>query len=340
MIDKINLVKNEFDNCKLQVKDENTLEELRLKFLVKKGSIHQLLEELKNVPPEQKPIVGKEVNLLRKYTEEIYENLKVQFANKKTNFQKIDITLPGRTGYKGSFHPVRQIFSEMVEIFNDMGFEIAEGPQIEDEFHNFDALNFQPDHPARDMQDTFFIKSDREKNKLVLRTHTSPVQIRIMQTQKPPIRCIMPGRVYRNESISARSLAEFHQIEGLYIDKNVSFAELKATIMVFARKMYGNNSEFRFRPSYFPFTEPSAEIDISCFLCKGMGCKICKGTGWLEIAGCGMVHPNVLNNCGIDAEEFSGYAFGFGIERVAMLRTGITDIRYFYENDVRVLQQF
>jgi phenylalanyl-tRNA synthetase alpha chain len=340
MLNKIKSIIEEFDSYKSQVKDENTLEELRLKFLVKKGSIHQLLDELKNVPIEQKPIIGKELNLLRKYVEETYKTLKTQFENNKTDTTKIDITLSGRTEHKGSFHPVRQIFTEMIDIFTDMGFETAEGPQIEDEFHNFDALNFQTDHPARDMQDTFFIKSDRKENKLVLRTHTSPVQIRIMQTQKPPIRCIMPGRVYRNESISARSLAEFHQIEGLYVDKNVSFTELKAMIIVFAKKMYGENSEFRFRPSYFPFTEPSAEVDISCFLCKGTGCKICKGTGWLEIAGCGMVHPNVLNNCGIDAEEYSGYAFGFGIERVALLRTGITDIRYFYENDIRVLQQF
>ena len=340
MLDKIKSVREEFDFHKTQVKDKNTLEELRLKFLVKKGSLQQLLDELKNVPVEQKPIIGKELNLLRKYIEETFETLKIQFASNNSDSIKVDITLPGRTDYCGSFHPVRYILDEMINVFTDMGFETAEGPQIENEFHNFDALNFQPDHPARDMQDTFFIKSDRQKNKLLLRTHTSPVQIRIMQTQKPPIRCIMPGRVYRNEAISARSLAEFHQVEGLYVDKYVSFAELKATIMLFAKKMYGMNSEFRFRPSYFPFTEPSAEIDISCFLCKGMGCKICKGTGWLEIAGCGMVHPNVLNNCGIDAEEYSGYAFGFGIERVALLRTGITDIRYFYENDIRVLQQF
>ncbi|MCL2040013.1 MAG: phenylalanine--tRNA ligase subunit alpha [Bacteroidetes bacterium] len=339
MLDKIKNAKNEFNNYIKQVKDKNTLEELRLKFLVKKGTIQQLLDELKNVPVEQKPLFGKELNLFRKYAEETFENLKVQFADKQ-EVNKIDITLAGRTGYKGAFHPVRQIFSEMISIFTDMGFEVAEGPQIEDEFHNFDALNFQSDHPARDMQDTFFIKSYRDDNKLLLRTHTSPVQIRIMQTKPPPIRCIMPGRVYRNEAISARSLAEFHQIEGLYVDRSVSFAELKATMIVFAKKMYGANSEFRFRPSYFPFTEPSAEIDISCFLCKGAGCKICKGTGWLEIAGCGIVHPNVLNNCGIDSEEYSGYAFGFGIERVALLRTGITDIRYFYENDVRILQQF
>jgi phenylalanyl-tRNA synthetase alpha chain len=225
----------------------------------------------------------------------------------------------------------------MIDIFKELGFSVAEGPDIEDGYHNFDALNFPPDHPARDMQDTFFLK-DKEQE-LLLRTHTSPVQIRMMQLQKPPIRSIMPGRVYRNEAINARSLAEFHQIEGLYIDKKVTFAELKGTLMTFAKKMYGENSRFRFRPSFFPFTEPSAELDISCYLCGGTGCKICKQTGWLEIAGCGMVHPNVLKAGGIDPEVYTGYAFGFGIERVAMLRTGINDIRLFYDNDVRVLEQ-
>jgi len=345
MLEKIKQIQQEFQENIQTVKDANGLEELRMKFLVKKGAIQQLFDELKNVPADLKPTVGKDLNILRKNAEATYEELKEKFTSTKTNTQKIDITLSGRKQYKGSLHPVNQILDEMVNIFYLMGFDVAEGPQIEDEFHNFDALNFQPDHPARDMQDTFFIKSNRtdfiNSNRcLVLRTHTSPVQVRIMQTQKPPIRCIMPGRVYRNEAISARSLAEFHQIEGLCIDKNVSFAELKATMIYFAKKMYGENSKFRFRPSFFPFTEPSAEIDISCFLCKGSGCRICKSTGWLEIAGCGMVHPNVLSICEIDAEIYSGYAFGFGIERVAMLKTGITDIRYFYENDVRVLQQF
>ncbi len=226
---------------------------------------------------------------------------------------------------------------QMVNIFREMGFSVAEGPDVEDGYHNFDALNFPPDHPARDMQDTFFMKNGEN---LLLRTHTSPVQIRVMQGMKPPIRSIMPGRVYRNESINSRSLAEFHQIEGLYIDKNVSFSELKATMMVFARKMYGENSKFRFRPSFFPFTEPSAEMDISCFLCGGKGCRVCKHSGWLEIVGCGMVHPNVLRNGGIDPEIYSGYAFGFGIERVSLLKTGVDDIRLLYENDTRFLNQF
>ncbi len=277
------------------------------------------------------------MNILRNLINENFKNLQDKFSSQEEDTVSIDLTLPGRTRGKGTFHPVMVTLQEIVDIFVNMGFAVAEGPDIEDGFHNFDALNFAPDHPARDMQDTFFIKSDRET---LLRTHTSPVQIRVMQSQKPPIRSIMPGRVYRNEAINARSLAEFHQIEGLYIDKNVNFAELKATMMVFAKRMYGENSKFRFRPSYFPFTEPSAEMDISCYLCGGKGCRICKQSGWLEIVGCGMVHPNVLRAGGIDPEEYSGYAFGFGIERVALLRTGIDDIRLFYENDVRVLNQF
>ena len=273
-------------------------------------------------------------------------------ATAKQSQPDIDLTLPGRTMQTGTFHPILQIMDEMVDIFKSLGFTVALGPEIEDGYHNFDALNFPPDHPARDMQDTFFIESHKadscpscsgksdSPNELLLRTHSSPVQIRVMQSQKPPIRCIMPGRVYRNESINARSLAEFHQIEGLYIDKNVSLAELKATFMVFAKRMYGENSVFRFRPSFFPFTEPSAELDISCYLCGGKGCRICKQSGWLEICGCGMVHPNVLSGCGIDPEVYSGYAFGFGIERAALLRLGLDDIRLFYDNDLRFLRQF
>jgi phenylalanyl-tRNA synthetase alpha chain len=292
---------------------------------------------MKDVTKDIKPIVGKELNILKSFAESTYESLVTKFSEDNDVSPDLDLSLPGRLSSRGTYHPVLQIMDEMISIFTDMGFAVAEGPEIEDDYHNFDALNFPPDHPARDMQDTFFVKSDKE---LLLRTHTSPVQIRVMQGQKPPIRSIMPGRVYRNEAINARSLAEFHQIEGLYIDKNVSFAELKGTMMIFAKKMYGENSEFRFRPSFFPFTEPSAEMDITCFLCGGEGCKICKGSGWLEIAGCGMVHPNVLKSGNIDPEEFTGYAFGFGIERVAMLRTGIDDIRLLYENDIRVLNQF
>ena len=308
-----------------------------MEYLVKKGKIQQLFDKMKELPKEEKPIIGKELNLLRKFVEDEFKELKNKISSNQDAKQDIDLTLPGRSQFAGSKHPVVETMHEMISIFESMGFTVAEGPEIEDEYHNFDALNFPPDHPARDMQDTFFLKTGKN---LLLRTHTSPVQIRVMQSQKPPIRTIMPGRVYRNEAINARSLAEFHQIEGLYINKKVTFAELKGTLMTFAKKMYGENSKFRFRPSFFPFTEPSAELDMSCFLCGGKGCKICKHTGWLEILGCGMVHPNVLKAGGIDPEEYSGFAFGFGIERVALLRTGIDDIRLLYENDIRVLEQF
>ncbi len=337
MLDEIKILQNQIEQAFALVRDIDTLEKFRLEYLVKKGKIQLLFDRLKDIPKEEKPLVGKELNTLRKNTEEKFNELKAKFESQSKTQSNIDLSLPGRIMPLGSSHPVYQTMGRMIEIFIEMGFAVAEGPDIEDEFHNFDALNFPPDHPARDMQDTFFIENG---SNLLLRTHTSPVQIRVMQGMKPPIRSIMPGRVYRNEAISARSLAEFHQIEGLYIDRNVSFAELKATMMTFARKMYGNNIKFRFRPSFFPFTEPSAEMDITCFLCSGKGCRVCKYSGWLEIAGCGMVHPNVLIAGGIDPEEYTGYAFGFGIERVTMLRTGIDDIRLLYENDKRLLKQF
>lgn len=337
MLEEIKILHKEIDQAFEKISDLNSLEQFRLEFLVKKGKIQALFDKMKDLPKEEKPLVGKELNILRQNTEEKFKELKEKFEASKKSTPSIDLSLPGRKFPLGSFHPVYQTMNRMLEIFVEMGFAIAEGPDIEDEYHNFDALNFPADHPARDMQDTFFISNGKN---LLLRTHTSPVQIRVMQSMKPPIRSVMPGRVYRNEAISARSLAEFHQIEGLYIDRNVSFAELKATMITFARKMYGHDSKFRFRPSFFPFTEPSAEMDITCFLCNGKGCRVCKYSGWLEIAGCGMVHPNVLKSGGIDPEEYSGYAFGFGIERVTMLRTGIDDIRLLYENDVRVLEQF
>ncbi len=337
MLNEIKELKEKIEQDLSKINILADLENFRLQHLVKKGTMQGLIDKLKEVPAELKPTIGKELNLLRNFVNEQFKNLQENLTSTKDDEVSIDLSLPGRTQKRGTYHPVNVTLQEIVDIFVNMGFSVAEGPDIEDGFHNFDALNFAPDHPARDMQDTFFIQSDRD---ILLRTHTSPVQIRVMQSQKPPIRSIMPGRVYRNEAINARSLAEFHQIEGLYIDKNVNFAELKATMMVFAKRMYGENSKFRFRPSYFPFTEPSAEMDISCYLCGGKGCRICKHSGWLEIVGCGMVHPNVLRAGGIDPEEYSGYAFGFGIERVALLRTGIDDIRLFYENDVRVLNQF
>ncbi len=337
MLENITNLKQEISEKLKTINSNDTLENFRLEYLVKKGKIQELFDQMKNLPKDKKPLVGKELNLLRKFVESQFNELKDKITSTQDSTPDIDLTLPGRKNFEGSKHPVIETMHSMINIFESMGFTVAEGPEIESGYYNFDALNFPPDHPARDMQDTFFLKTGEN---LLLRTHTSPVQIRVMQSQKPPIRTIMPGRVYRNEAINARSLAEFHQIEGLYINKKVTFAELKGTLMTFAKKMYGENSKFRFRPSFFPFTEPSAELDMSCFLCDGKGCKICKHTGWLEILGCGMVHPNVLKAGGIDPEKYSGFAFGFGIERVALLRTGIDDIRLLYENDIRVLEQF
>ncbi|MCX7908853.1 MAG: phenylalanine--tRNA ligase subunit alpha [Ignavibacteria bacterium] len=337
MIEEIKKVELELKEHLSNLRSKEDLENFRNTFLVKKGKIQQLFDRMRELPKEEKPLIGKLLNELRSFAENEFKELSEKIHHLQKKETKIDLTLPGRVDYIGHRHPIYQTMERMVQIFVDLGFNVAEGPDIEDEYHNFDALNFPPDHPARDMQDTFFIKSEK---KLLLRTHTSPVQIRVMHSMKPPIRYIMPGRVYRNEAISARSLAEFHQIEGLYINYNVTFAELKGTMIEFSRRMFGENLRFRFRPSFFPFTEPSAELDISCFLCNGKGCRVCKHTGWLEIAGCGMVHPNVLKAGGIDPEEFTGYAFGLGIERVAMLLTGIDDIRKFYENDLRVLFQF
>ncbi len=336
MLEKIREAKEEALRKLEAASAASELEKFKLEYLVRKGKIQALFNLLKEAPKDLKPAVGKELNALRSEVEKAFKAKSEALKESEDRTPDIDLTLPGRRKYLGTYHPILQIMREMLDIFKDMGFSIAEGPEIEDELHNFDSLNFPKDHPARDMQDTFFLKTGDD---LLLRTHTSPVQIRLMKESKPPIRSVMPGRVYRNEAINARSLAEFHQIEGLYIDKQATFAELKGDLIEFSKRMYGENSKFRFRPSFFPFTEPSAELDITCFLCGGKGCRVCKNTGWLEIAGCGMVHPNVLKAGGLDPEEYSGYAFGFGIERVAMLRTGADDIRIFYENDVRVLRQ-
>ncbi len=326
MIDEIKKLTLEIENIVISNKDE--LEAFKLKYLVKKGAIQNLMLQMKDVPKEEKKDVGILLNVLKKKAEEMYDEYELKFKEEESNSPTIDLTLPGRVSNIGSKHPVTQTIDMMIEIFKDMGFAVAEGPDIEDAFHNFDSLNFPPDHPARDMQDTFFIKSDKEE--LVLRTHTSPVQIRVMENMKAPIKTIMPGRVYRNEALDSTHLAEFHQIEGLYIDENVSMSELKAMMMTFAKKLYGDNLEFRFRPSFFPFTEPSAEMDI-----RRPG-----SNKWMEVVGCGMVHPNVLKAGGIDSEKYSGFAFGFGIERITMIRTSLDDIRALYENDVRVLRQF
>jgi phenylalanyl-tRNA synthetase alpha chain len=341
MIDKINKVLEEVKNFNQSNKD--ALEDFRLKFISRKGAISELFEEFKRVSSEEKKNVGKFLNQLKQTAETKFAELNQRAdASSSSVTADIDLTLPPVPNKIGNLHPLSLTKYRIIEIFERLGFNVADGPEIEDDWHNFSALNFPENHPAREMQDTFFIeKASEEKNMdLLLRTHTSNVQIRLMESQKPPIRAIMPGRVYRNEAISARAHCFFHQVEGLYIDRNVGFADLKQTLYHFAKEMYGKDIKIRFRPSFFPFTEPSAEIDISCLICKGTGCNVCKYSGWVEIAGSGMVHPNVLKNCGVDPEEFTGFAFGMGIERVTMLRYQINDLRLFSENDIRFLRQF
>jgi len=292
---------------------------------------------MKNIEPAERKNYGLQVNLLKQKTEAIFESFKEKFENVTAEEKKIDITLPGEPMSEGALHPLSIIRNRIIEIFSAVGFTVSDGPEIEDDWHNFTALNFPEEHPARDMQDTFFIRKNPD---LALRTHTSSVQVRMMEKHKPPLRTISPGRVYRNEAISARAHCFFHQVEGLYIDKDVSFADLKQTLLYFAKEMFGADTEIRLRPSYFPFTEPSAEMDISCNFCKGEGCNICKYTGWVEILGCGMIDPAVLDNCKIDSNVYSGFAFGMGIERITMLVYNINDLRIFSENDVRFLKQF
>jgi len=338
LLERIPLVRQELEADLSRVSDADSLEAFRLKHMVRKGTLQTLVDELRTVPKEDKPAVGKSLNELRTFAESAFEEL--QERHKKTVVHaQVDATLPARGQHAGSIHPITQTLDKIIDIFASMGFTVADGPEVEDDAHNFGKLNFAPDHPARDMQDTFFVDHPT-RNDLLLRTHTSSVQVRVMESTQPPIRCIMPGKVYRNETVSTRALAEFFQVEGLYIDKGVSMADLKGTIMAFARKFYDADAQFRFRTSYFPFTEPSAEVDMSCFLCKGAGCRVCKFSGWLEICGCGMVHPQVLTNCGIDPDVYSGFAFGFGVERTLMMLTGIDDIRLLYQNDLRVLKQF
>jgi len=313
------------------------LENFRLKYLSKKGVLADLFALMKNIEPAERKNYGLQVNLLKQKTEAIFESFKEKFENVTTEEKKIDITLPGEPMSEGALHPLSIIRNRIIEIFSAVGFTVSDGPEIEDDWHNFTALNFPEEHPARDMQDTFFIRKNPD---LALRTHTSSVQVRMMEKHKPPLRTISPGRVYRNEAISARAHCFFHQVEGLYIDKDVSFADLKQTLLYFAKEMFGADTEIRLRPSYFPFTEPSAEMDISCNFCKGEGCNICKYTGWVEILGCGMIDPAVLDNCKIDSNVYSGFAFGMGIERITMLVYNINDLRIFSENDVRFLKQF
>ncbi len=335
MLKKIENLLNEIKS--FDSKDLNKIEEFRIKFLAKKGIINNLFSDFKNVPNEQKKLVGQKINELKNLAIEKVNNLKSKISSNNKFAEKIDLTLPGDSIKIGSRHPLSIVRNQIIDIFNRLGFTISEGPEIEDDYHVFSALNFPDEHPARDMQDTFFIEKNPD---VLLRTHTSSVQVRTMENQKPPIRTISPGRVFRNEAISARAHCIFHQIEGLYIDKNVSFADLKQTLLYFAKEMFGKNTRIRLRPSYFPFTEPSAEMDISCNLCGGKGCNVCKYTGWVEILGCGMVDPNVLKSNNIDANEFTGFAFGMGIERITMLKYGIKDLRLFFENDIRFLEQF
>ena len=320
---------------------ENTteLEQFRIKFLGDNGIIKKLFVDMKNVPQEQRKSHGIQLNELKNSAQDKFNSLKQTIADKSTGevSSTIDLTLPVNFTEPGARHPLSIVRNEIIKIFSRIGYTVAEGPEIENDWHNFSALNFPMDHPARDMQDTFFIEMNPE---ILLRTHTSSVQVRVMETTKPPIRVLCPGRVYRNEAISARAHCIFHQVEGLYIDKDVSFADLKQNLMYFAKEMFGENTAIRLRPSYFPFTEPSAEMDISCTVCGGKGCNICKYSGWVEILGCGMVDPNVLENCNIDSKQFSGFAFGMGIERIALLKFQIKDLRLFFENDIRFLKQF
>ncbi|KAB2859786.1 MAG: phenylalanine--tRNA ligase subunit alpha [Flavobacteriales bacterium] len=314
------------------------VEEFRIKILGSKGILKDLFADFKNVPNEEKKEVGQLINQVKENAQAKIDTLKAVFENAVNSTETIDLTKPAYPNEVGSRHPISLVKNEIIEIFSRIGFTVSEGPEIEDDWHNFSALNFPPEHPARDMQDTFFVES--ANGEMALRTHTSSVQVRIMENQKPPIRTLSPGRVYRNEAISARAHCFFHQIEGLYIAENVSFADLKQTLLYFAKEMFGEQTEIRLRPSYFPFTEPSAEVDVSCSVCNSKGCNVCKYSGFLEILGCGMVDPNVLENCGIDSKKYSGFAFGMGVERIAMLKYKINDLRLYSEGDVRFLNQF
>ncbi len=329
-----------------QFHSENSaeIEDFRIKMIGKKGELTALMDEFKSVAPEFKREYGQKINGLKQAILAKIESLREIAASKVADDVKIeDMSRPGSAETLGSRHPISLVKNEIIEIFSRLGYTVADGPEIEDDHHVFSALNFPPEHPARDMQDTFFIEkssSEPSQKDILLRTHTSSIQVRTMERQKPPIRVICPGRVFRNEAISYRAHCIFHQIEGLYIDKNVSFADLKQSLLYFAKELFGENTQIRMRPSYFPFTEPSAEVDVSCNLCGGKGCPVCKGTGWLEILGCGMVDPNVLIANNIDPNEYSGFAFGMGVERIAMLKFGVKDLRLYFENDVRFLHQF
>ena len=323
----------------LKAQKEQEIEEIRIKLLGKKGEVTKLFEEFRDIIPEQKKEFGQKLNNLKNAAQAKIDSLRTSLEeNDELSTSTFDFTKPGDKIELGARHPISITREEIISIFKKFGYTVAEGPEIEDDWHVFGALNFPPEHPARDMQDTFFISTG--DNPILLRTHTSSVQVRAMEKMELPIRVLCPGRVFRNEAISARAHCIFHQVEGLYVDKNVSFADLKQAILLFAKEMFGEQTQIRMRPSYFPFTEPSAEVDVSCNICKGKGCNICKGTGWLEIMGCGMVDPNVLEASGIDSKVYSGFAFGMGIERIAMLKWQVKDLRHYFENDVRFLKEF
>ena len=321
----------------LSIKSRDEAESFRLRYLSKKGIISDLFTDFRTLPQDEKKLLGQRINELKKMAQEKIDSFLSSTGSSSSDKNEMDMTRPGELRPLGSRHPVSIVRKEIIDIFSRVGFVISEGPEIEDDWHVFSALNFPHNHPARDMQDTFFIKMNPD---ILLRTHTSSVQVRVMEKQQPPIRTISPGRVFRNEAISARAHCIFHQVEGLYIDENVSFADLRQVLFYFSREMFGKETQIRLRPSFFPFTEPSAELDISCSICGGEGCNVCKYTGWVEIMGCGMVDPNVLDNCNIDSVKYTGYAFGMGVERIAMLKYQINDLRLFFENDKRFLDQF
>lgn len=336
MKEKIDTLLNEIKSK--NISNSKELEDFRIQYLGTKGTIKELFNELKSVSPENKREMGQLLNYFRMETEGLFNSWKEKLEESTEKGTSIDTSRPGNSEPIGARHPLSLVRSEIIEIFSRIGYTVSEGPEIEDDWHNFSALNFPPEHPARDMQDTFFI--EKGEKEMALRTHTSSVQVRVMENSTPPIRTISPGRVYRNEAISARAHCFFHQVEGLYIDKNVSFADLKQTLLYFAQELFGEKAQIRLRPSYFPFTEPSAEVDVSCTICNSKGCNVCKYTGWLEILGCGMVDPSVLEASGIDSKIYSGFAFGMGVERITQLKYKVNDLRLYSENDVRFLKQF
>ena len=339
MKEKIEEIRKSAKEKLVEIQNLQELQDLKVKYLGKKGELTSILKGLGSLSAEERPKVGSMVNELRdeieKSVQEVESSIKAKLLEQKLEKEKIDVTMPSKNVNLGTKHPITQIIDEVKEIFLGMGYSIADGPEVETTHYNFDQLNTPADHPARDLQDTFYITED-----VILRTQTSPVQARVMENQKPPIKIICPGAVYRSDTLDATHSPVFHQIEGLVIDKNIKMSDLKGTLEMFAKNCLGPNTKIRFRPHHFPFTEPSAEADVSCFVCGGKGCRVCKGEGWIELLGCGMVHPNVLKNCGIDPEEYSGFAFGFGVERIAMAKFGIDDLRLLYENDARFLKQF